>query len=305
MLNPTLASMSDIHAKICAHLEETSTEELERYTMNYSTFIKQHSRTDQDDRGKIRELYVMLVASEYMDNIDEIAQAVQILHQQSSTRQTESRCQCGGYMLSNSGHDVCDSCGNTVPRGDDTISAVPFGVVVESSRYPYRRAHHFIEWVNQIQGRESTHIAESDIELIKKQMKKERIKPKTMDQKRLRLILRVLRLQRLYEHSAYLLHVLDGVPPPRLSHELEQQFKAMFNRIQAPFERHVKIIAPQRKNFLSYSYVIAQFCKIVNRKDLLQYFTQLKSREKCIIQDRIWKAICTDPEVNWPFYPSV
>ena len=306
MLSATVSSMNDIHTKICAYLTEAGDiADLDQYMLNYSTFIKQNSvRSDDDERGTTREKYITTIAAEFMDKVSEISDAMHEIQQAVNNRKTDTQCECGGYILNTSGHDVCEKCGNCVQRGDDSISAVPFGIVVESSRYPYRRQHHFVEWINQIQGRESTHIDEADLALIKKQMKKERIDPKTMDQRRLRAVLRTLRMQRLYEHTAYLVHLLEGAAPPQLSHELEQLFRAMFAKIQAPFERHVKIISPERKNFLSYSYVLAQFCKIVNRPDLLTYFSQLKSRDKLLVQDRIWKCICNDPDVQWPYYPS-
>ena len=271
--------------------------------MKYSTFRKANAG-DEDERGRIRELYITSIAIEYIDQVEDVAEAMRSI-QHANARRSDTQCSCGGYMLTSTGSDVCELCGNTVQRGDDTISSVPFGIVVEASRYPYRRQHHFCEWINQIQGRESTHIDPADIESIRKQMKKERLKPSDLDQRRLRLILRTLRMQRLYEHTAFLLHLLEGEPPPQLTHELEQLFKAMFAKIQTPFERHVKVICPERKNFLSYAYVITQFCRIVGRRDLLPYFTQLKSREKLICQDRIWRCICNDSEVNWPFHPSV
>jgi hypothetical protein len=143
MLNPTIASMNDIHTKICTYLTESNQQqELDRYMMSYSTFIRQHSRPEDDERGKMRTLYITSIASEFMDQVEDISRAVQLI-QQTNTRRVDTQCPCGGYLLSNAGHDVCERCGNTIARGDDSITSVPFGVVVESSRYPYRRAHHF------------------------------------------------------------------------------------------------------------------------------------------------------------------
>lgn len=53
---------------------------------------------------------------------------------------------------------------------------------------------------------------------------------------------------RSYEHTNAICNLLNGVPPPKLSPELEERLKAMFTEIQEPFERHCP---PNRKNFLS------------------------------------------------------
>ena len=58
-----------------------------------------------------------------------------------------------------------------------------------------------------------------------------------------------------------------------------------------------------RKNFLSYSYVLHKFCELLELDELLVYFPLLKSREKLQQQDFIWKKICKD--LKWQYIPSV
>lgn len=54
--------------------------------------------------------------------------------------------------------------------------------------------------------------------------------------------------RRSYEHTNAICNALNGVPPPKLSPELEERLKTMFAEIQEPFERHCPA---NRKNFLS------------------------------------------------------
>ena len=77
----------------------------------------------------------------------------------------------------------------------------------------------------------------------------------------------------------------------------------MFNEIQKPFDTWVKIVAPQRKNFLSYGYVLYKFCELLGEDDLLQYFSLLKSQDKLYQMDAIWKKICQ--ELQWEYIPSL
>ena len=56
----------------------------------------------------------------------------------------------------------------------------------------------------------------------------------------------------------------------------------MFKEIQVPFMKHCP---ENRKNFLSYSYVLHKFCELLELDYLLEYFPLLKSREKLQQQD--------------------
>ena len=74
----------------------------------------------------------------------------------------------------------------------------------------------------------------------------------------------------------------------------------MFKEIQTPF---IKNCPEERKNFLSYSYVLHKFCELIELDHLLTYFPLLKSREKLQQQDKIWEKICRDLE--WQYIPSI
>ena len=68
----------------------------------------------------------------------------------------------------------------------------------------------------------------------------------------------------------------------------------MFKDIQAPFEKHCP---PERKNFLSYSYVLYKFCELLGEDEYLEYFPLLKSKEKLYNQDVLFRKICE--ELRW------
>ena len=58
-----------------------------------------------------------------------------------------------------------------------------------------------------------------------------------------------------------------------------------------------------RKNFLSYSYVLHKFVQLLGLDEFLACFPLLKSREKLHQQDQIWKKICE--ELKWEFIKSL
>ena len=82
--------------------------------------------------------------------------------------------------------------------------------------------------------------------------------------------------------------------------ELEEYLRIMFKDIQKPFDDNCPT---ERKNFLSYSYVLYKFCELLGEDEYLQYFPLLKSKEKLYQQDVIWKKICCD--LQWEFIPTV
>ena len=85
-----------------------------------------------------------------------------------------------------------------------------------------------------------------------------------------------------------------------MSREIEERLRVMFREIQNPF---IKYCPKDRKNFLSYSYVLHKFCELLEYDDFLDKFPLLKSREKLHQQDLIWKNICE--YLNWEFIKSI
>ena len=74
----------------------------------------------------------------------------------------------------------------------------------------------------------------------------------------------------------------------------------MFKAIQIPF---VQYCPQERKNFLSYNYVMYKFFELLELDEFIKCFALLKSRVKLRSQDEIWKKICKD--VKWEYYPSI
>ena len=171
----------------------------------------------------------------------------------------------------------------------------------EASHYSYKRINHFREWCSQVQGKESTDIPEEIFENILQEIKKEKIHDtKKITYSKMREIMKRLRINKYYEHINYIINRINGVPTPHFSPELEEKLCSMFKEIQGPFLKHCP---KERKNFLSYSYVLFKFFQILNKHEYLRFFPLLKSREKLWVQDQIFKNICED--LNWPFYPSL
>ncbi len=171
----------------------------------------------------------------------------------------------------------------------------------DTSHFSYKRINHFREWCNQVQGKESTDIPNDVFEKILNEIKKEKIMDtKKITYSKMREILKRLRINKYYEHINYIINRINGIPTPQFSAELEEKLCSMFRDIQGPFLKHCP---KDRKNFLSYSYVLYKFFQILGLNGYLKYFPLLKSREKLYIQDQIWKKICID--LNYKIIPSL
>ena len=81
---------------------------------------------------------------------------------------------------------------------------------------------------------------------------------------------------------------------------LEERLRIMFKDIQKPFDDNCP---EDRKNFLSYSYVLYKFCELLDEDQYLQYFPLLKSKSKLYAQDQIWKKICDT--LRWEYIPTI
>ena len=198
---------------------------------------------------------------------------------------------------------VCDCCGMVI---DVLISEeLTYKEEQETSEkiinYSYKRDNHFNEWLSQFQAQEMTTIPQEVIEQLRNEFKKMKIKSLTeITHAKVRGLLKKLKLNKYYEHVPFITNILSGVKPPKMPQELEERLRLMFKDIQKPFDNNCP---SERKNFLSYSYVLYKFCELLSEDSYLQYFPLLKSKEKLHHQDLIWKKICHD--LHWEFIPTV
>jgi hypothetical protein len=118
--------------------------------------------------------------------------------------------------------------------------------------------------------------------------------------KKIKEILKRLNANKYYEHVPHIINRLNGIPIPHFEPELEEKLRNMFRQIQGSFLRHSP---PRRKNFLSYSFVLHKFLQLLGKDEYLSVFPLLKSRDKLMAQDQIFKKICED--LNWQFIKSL
>jgi len=305
------------------------------YLLNATPFIRDYSKTDVDplddtDRRigtqkHILDNFVEVtgetrhndVFHEYLKHVEHntdpsvasMTKSGQLAHASKEKRATNSDnlevCECGSKCVFDSRESmlVCIECGISRPHSYYSTQNLSYTEEINMnsvSSYSYKRLNHLSEWLSTLQAKQNTDIPESVIEGVKNEFKKQRtltrgeIKPE-----KVRMFLKKLGLSKYYEHCSLITNMLNGVPPPQLSAELEAKIKSLFIQIQAPFQKHCP---PSRSNFLSYSFVLHKLMILLGEDQYIVYFPLLKSTEKLWACEKIWKLICH--ELNWEYISS-
>ena len=263
---------------------------------------KQENLENQQECSKYNSMNKIEILNTYMHHIDK--NYIIDINKKTNSQQILYRCeQCDieKYIHKSLGLAICPKCSNQekiIIESDKPSYKDP---PKEIAYFSYKRINHFNEWLAQFQAKESTEIPSEVYDKIILEIEKERIHNMVnLTPIKLREILKKLKLNKYYEHVPHIINRLNGVQAPTMSREMEEKLRSMFKEIQAPF---MKYCPKDRKNFLSYSYVLHKFVELLELDEFLPNFPLLKSREKLHQQDKIWKKVCED--LGWEFYKSL
>jgi hypothetical protein len=209
-------------------------------------------------------------------------------------------CNIEKTLYLSEGKQICSKCGDETEILIESDKPSYKDPPREVTYFSYKRINHFNEWLAQFQAKETTDIPKEIYEEIIIEINKERLDINTLSPKKLRSILKKIKKNKYYEHIPHILNKLNGKSPPIMSREVEEELRRMFKEIQVPFH---KFCPKDRKNFLSYSYVLHKFVELLELDEFLNCFILLKSREKLHQQDQIWKQICQ--YLKWEYIPSI
>ena len=265
---------------------------------NVINFFKKDSKLENSD--KYEKMDKSFIINEYLVKTNN-----KILDKQNYVKKVDMNiclnCNIEKKLIQSEGVLVCDNCGSLsdilIDAEKPSYKEPPKEIVY----FAYKRINHFNEWLAQFQAKESTDIPKEVFDKIILELKKERINNIALiNTTKLRSILKKLKLNKYYEHIPHIINRLNGLPPRTMSNDMEQKLRQMFKEIQVPW---IKFCPENRKNFLSYSYVLHKFCELLEYDEFLESFPLLKSREKLHQQDLIWKQICEF--LNWQFIKSI
>lgn len=274
--------------------EETSNDQTNTTGKNSISITKQkiHDRSNINyNRASLLDQYLSYTDTDYINNNIDNSLAVICEHCGSSDK----------TIIYNDSICICNSCFSIQNLLTDNEKPSYKDPPKEISYFSYKRINHYQEWLNQIQGKETTDIPDEVFDKIMLELKKQRIyNVQELNRAKIKDILKKLKINKYYEHIPYILNRITGIPNPNLTQELEEKLRNMFKEIQVPFLKHSPL---NRKNFLSYSYVIHKFIQLIDKEEYLKYFPLLKSRDKLHQQEQIWKNICED--LGWKFIRSI
>ena len=194
---------------------------------------------------------------------------------------------------------ICNTCFRNIPYLIENEKPSYKEPPKEVCFYAYKKINHFKEILAQFQGKETTQIPTDVIELLKLQLKKERISLDKMTYYKTKELLKKLGFNKYYEHINFIKDKL-GIKPPIISQELEETLCNFFIEIQYPYAKHCP---DYRVNFLHYYYVLFKLFELLGERHYLPEIPMLKDREKLIEQDTIWKKICE--ELNWEYITTI
>jgi hypothetical protein len=213
-------------------------------------------------------------------------------------------CECGSTSFitdSTTSDEICTRCGRVEYLLSDEVGFKEEQEMEKNVTYSYDRKNHFNEWIAQFQAKESTNVPKEVIEQLKIELKKQKIRDATdVTHGKVRTLLKKLKMNKYYEHVPYIATIINGINPPCMPQSLEDRLRLMFGQIQEPFQKHCP---GDRKNFLSYSYVLYKFCELLSEDSYLKCFPLLKDTNKVYKHDQIWKKICE--ELKWEYIATV
>jgi predicted RNA-binding Zn-ribbon protein involved in translation (DUF1610 family) len=242
-------------------------------------------------RNELLEQYLLRINPEYVKKVNEVDDV-------------SNECMaCGADMAFSQTEAMlyCPECGNSEFILIDSDRPSYKDPPRESNYYAYKRINHFNELLAQFQAKGSTEIPDDVFEQITAELKKQRITDfNTLKYRQMREILRKLKLNRQYDHIPFIISRLNGSIAPVMSRETEEKLRHMFKEIQPSFQKHCP---KNRRNFLSYSYVLYKFCELLELDEFLASFPLLKNRDKLYQQSKVWEQICVD--MSWQYIPTI
>jgi hypothetical protein len=240
------------------------------------------------NRATLQDKYLMLIDKNYACEKVKTDKIIYCTH-----------CKIEKTLFQSEGCYVCKNCGETEHIIMESEIPSHKELANEKQKYPYKKINHLKEKLNQFQSKESADVPEEICNVIKSDLRKNRIRYEMSTPPNIRTILKKHKLTAYYEHLQQIYCKISGATPITLSRDIEE---TIINKFQSMQESFHKYCPPNRSNFLSYSYVLNKLFRILGMDEHAKYFGLLKSKEKLREQDIIWNKICKD--MDWRFFSS-
>ena len=316
-----IMKLEDANRKIREEIKFISSGEKEtQYILNTFDLINEYMQIEEKEKELMmaenkdieQDLYDLnlrknVIIDDYMRAVDPNYVYIRNI----DCKLTDIYCEdCNNYLNILDGYAVCDECGMSVSaiQQAEQLSYKEIQEMDYRPQFTYQKETHLDDWLRRFQAKEHKEIPQDILDKVILEAHKQRIKDlSTLTELQVKKFLKKLELNDYYDNVISIINRINKRPPFVLTAEVEAKIKEMFQQIQAPFEKYKD---PNRKNMLSYSYLLHHFFLILGLPQFSKYFFLLKSPEKLRQQDQTFKKIVeelakTDPKTPWKFYPSL
>jgi hypothetical protein len=190
------------------------------------------------------------------------------------------QCRHQRYEHYSEGTVVCVKCGleltSFVPQRLDYIPENYRKIPV------YRRVHHFNERTSQWLCLDAPPPAE-----LMAKCKAEIKLPATKG--KIRAVLRKHKQQKYIEKWIHIFCYIGDTPTPSVCSFKLQRLRELFPLVESAFLSHKP---PSRKSIISYNFIFMRLLQLLELPEHYKWFPQLKSRQKLMHIDGIWRDMC-------------
>lgn len=208
--------------------------------------------------------------------------------------------ECDVYMQYEDDHLlICPMCGFSYKQLATVSNYTENNRINVTQRYVYEKRAHFVDSVKKFQGKQNTTIHDNVYKALRKKIENHGLELSQVTKEHIYEFLSLTSNAGHYEDITLIYYVITGVPPPNISH-LEEELYSLFEQIEAIYNR---IKPPDRRNFLNGQYVLFKLLEKLNYKCRQEDFYILKTRDKMLEHDQVWKRICD--ELSWTYKDTV
>lgn len=193
----------------------------------------------------------------------------------------------------------CPGCGYAIKHFASAASYQENNRINVAQRYVYDKRAHFGDSIKKFQSIQNTTISDQVYKDILDKIKSHEIPIKNLTKTHLYEFLKLTKHSDHYEDINLIYSEITGTPPYNIRH-LEQRLFELFDEVDPVYER----IKPEgRTNFLNGQFVLFKLLQKLHYPCREDDFYILKTREKMLEHDQMWKKICN--ELQWTYIPTV
>lgn len=194
---------------------------------------------------------------------------------------------------------ICPECCSVTQQLASLASYQDNNRINSAQRYVYDKRAHFGDSIKKFQGKQNTTIPRCVYDDIWEKIASHDLKVEQITKDHIYDFLKITKHTEYYEDIILIYAEITGNNAPDISH-LEEHLFELFDEIDPVYER---IKPKDRVNFLNGQFVLFKLLQKLKFPCKEEDFYILKTRDKMLEHDKIWKGICQ--ELKWTYIATV